>query len=448
MSGEAPASGQAGRVAIVVKGYPRLSETFIAQELLGLEQAGVPLEIWSLRRPTDTAVHPLHRAIQAPLRYLPEYLYQEPGRVMRAMLAGIRLPGFGPLMRAFWRDVRRDPTPSRGRRLGQAFVLARELDPAIRHLHVHYLHTPASVVRYACLLSGRSFSFSAHAKDIWTTPAWEKREKIAASLWGVTCTRAGLAVLADLSPAGQQRVSLVYHGLDLTRFPPPPERPARDGGASGDPVVILSVGRLVAKKGYGDLLAALARLPVGLNWRVVHIGSGELKDQLRREAQKLGIADKISWLGGQPQDRVIAELRAADLFVLACTQGDKGDRDGLPNVILEAATQALPIVSTRFAGVPEFIRSGDNGLLVEPGDRAALAGAIASLLRDPARRRALGQAASADVAEAFSFQSGIDFIAARLGAPAAAGPPQALAPMPASAATGEGAPCASLSTRP
>jgi glycosyltransferase involved in cell wall biosynthesis len=355
-------------------------------------------------------------------------------------------------MRAFWRDLWRDPTPSRGRRLGQAFVLARELDPAIRHLHVHYLHTPASVVRYACLLSGRSFSFSAHAKDIWTTPAWEKREKIAASLWGVTCTKAGLAVLADLSPAGQERVSLVYHGLDLTRFPPAPERPARDGGESGDPVVILSVGRLVAKKGYGDLLAALARLPVGLSWRVVHIGSGELKDQLRREAQKLGIAAKISWLGGQPQDRVIAELRAADLFVLACTQGDKGDRDGLPNVILEAATQALPIISTRFAGVPEFIRSGDNGLLVEPGDHAGLAGAIALLIGDPARRRALGQAAGKDVGAAFSFQAGLDFIAARLGAPAAAGSPQALAPTPASSeplsTVGEGSACASLSTRP
>jgi glycosyltransferase involved in cell wall biosynthesis len=465
MSDLAPASGQLGRVAIVVKGYPRLSETFIAQELLGLERAGVPLEIWSLRRPTDTAIHPLHRAIQAPLRYLPEYLYQEPWRVMRAAARAVGLPGFGALMRVFWRDLWRDPTPSRGRRLGQAFVLARELDPAIRHLHVHYLHTPASVVRYACLLSERSFSFSAHAKDIWTTPAWEKREKIAASQWGVTCTKAGLAVLADLSPAElspaelssadlssakQQRVSLVYHGLDLTRFPPPPERPARDGSQGDDPLVIVSVGRLVAKKGYGDLLAALAQLPAGLAWRVVHIGSGELKDQLRREAEKLGIADKISWLGGQPQDRVIAELRAADLFVLACTQGDKGDRDGLPNVILEAATQALPIISTRFAGVPEFIRSGDNGLLVEPGDHAGLASAIALLLRDPARRHALGRAACQDVGEAFSFQSGIDFIAARLGAPAAAGPPQALAPTPAvaSATTGEGAPCASLSTRP
>ena len=183
------AGGAGGRIAVVVKGYPRLSETFIAQEILALEERGIPLEIWSLRHPTEKQVHPMHARIRARARYLPEYLYQEPLRVLRGLVWSLRQPGIRRLLHLFWRDLRRDPTPNRGRRLGQAFVLARELGDDIGHLHVHYLHTPASVVRYAAVLTGRTWTFSAHAKDIWTTPDWEKREKLADALWGVTCTR-------------------------------------------------------------------------------------------------------------------------------------------------------------------------------------------------------------------------------------------------------------------
>jgi len=426
MSGPAPAAPR--RVAVVVKGYPRLSETFIAQEILALQQAGLSLEIWALRRPTDTAVHPLNRAITAPVAYLPEYLYQEPLRVLRGAWTALGNPRLPALLRLFVRDLRRDFTPNRGRRLGQALVLARELDAGAAHLHVHYLHTPASVVRYAALLSGRDFSFSAHAKDIWTTPDWEKREKIADARFGVTCTQAGLAELARLAPADDPgRVSLVYHGLDLTRFPAPPTtRPARDGSNSADPVRILSVGRMVAKKGYGDLLDALATLPAGLHWRLVHIGSGELKASLRAQAAALGLQERIDWRGGQAQDAVVAAMREADLFVLPCREGDKGDRDGLPNVLMEAATQALPLLSTRFAGVPEFVRDGTDGVLVAPAAPTELSAALAGMIQDPHLRMRLGQAARRRVETAFSFSAGIDGLLGQLraaiGQPAGAQP--------------------------
>ena len=426
MTGPAAAAPQ--RVAVVVKGYPRLSETFIAQEILALQQSGLALEIWALRRPTDTAVHPLNRAITAPVAYLPEYLYQEPLRVLRGAWAALGNPRLPALLRLFVRDLRRDCTPNRGRRLGQALVLARELDAGVAHLHVHYLHTPASVVRYAVLLSGRAFSFSAHAKDIWTTPDWEKREKIADARFGVTCTQAGLAELARLAPADDPgRVSLVYHGLDLTRFPAPPAtRPARDGSDPGDPVRLLSVGRMVAKKGYGDLLDALAALPTGLHWRLVHIGSGELKANLRAKAAALGLQERIDWRGGQAQDAVVAAMREADLFVLPCREGDKGDRDGLPNVLMEAATQALPLLSTRFAGVPEFVRDGTEGLLVAPAAPAELSAALGRLIGDPPLRTRLGQAARRRVETAFSFAAGIDGLLGQLraavGQPAGARP--------------------------
>ncbi len=338
------------QIAVVVKGYPRLSETFIAQEMLALQRAGRSARDLGAAASDRQGRSSAEPRDPATARYLPEYLYQEPLRVLRGAAAALFKPGFGRLMRMFWRDFRRDPTPNRGRRLGQAFVFARELDPAIRHIHVHYLHTPCSVVRYAALLSGRSFSFSAHAKDIWTTPDWEKREKIADAAWGVTCTQAGLDELRRLCPPDDPgRVSLVYHGLDLSRFPAPPaNRPARDGSDPATPVIILSVGRAVAKKGFDDLLEALAGVPAELHWRFVHIGSGELRDALKAQADRLGLTDRIEWRGGQAQDAVIAAMREADIFVLPCKEGDKGDRDGLPNVVMEAATQALPILSTRF----------------------------------------------------------------------------------------------------
>src|SRR3712207_6976169 len=188
-------SSPARRIAIVVKGYPRLSETFIAQEILALEERGIDLEIWSLRHPTEKTVHPMHKRIFARVHYLPEYLYEEPLRVLRGFRWSMRQPRFGALMRVFWRDLLRDRTPNRLRRLGQACVLACELPDEVSHLHVHYLHTPASVVRYAALLTGRTWTFSAHAKDIWTTPDWEKREKMAEARWGVTCTAQGAAHL-------------------------------------------------------------------------------------------------------------------------------------------------------------------------------------------------------------------------------------------------------------
>jgi glycosyltransferase involved in cell wall biosynthesis len=396
--------------AVVLKGYPRLSETFVAQELLALERRGLEFEIWSLRQPTDKYLHPMHRQIQAPCRYLPEYLHDAPWRVASAIWHAIGKPGFGAMWRAFWADFRRDTSLNRIRRFGQACVLGAELNPSIRHLYVHFLHTPGSVARYTALLTGRRFSFSAHAKDIWTIPDWEKREKIAASAWGVTCTRDGAEELRRTAePEQRAKVHLVYHGLDLARFPAPPERDQRrDGTMPGAPVRLISVGRAVAKKGFDDLVASLAT--VSSHWHLTHIGSGPMLPELKAEAERLGISDRIRWLGSLPQDKVIEALRDADLFVLPSKPGPDGDRDGLPNVLMEAATQALPMISTRFAAVPEFIRDGEQGVLIEPGDRNALAAALESLIGDPDRRSSLGNAARQHVVSHFSLDSGIEAI--------------------------------------
>jgi len=395
-------------IAIAMKGYPRLSETFIAQELLGLQRLGLPFAIWSLRHPTDGARHLMHQEITAPLHYLPEYLHDDWTRVLRGIIRAVARPSIVELLGVFLRDLVRDPTRNRLRRFGQACVMARELPAGTHHLHVHYLHTPASVIRYAALSRGLSWSFSAHAKDIWTTPDWEKREKITSACWGVTCTRDGHAELERLADR-VGKVALLYHGLDLARFPAPPEaRTARDGSDRADPVRFISIGRAVAKKGFDDLLAALAILPAELNWRLVHIGGGEMLVALKAQAEKLGLAARIEWRGARAQDAVIAALREADLFVLPSKQAENGDRDGLPNVVMEAASQALPIVATDFAGIPEFVQHGREGLLLRPGDVTALAKALDGLTRDPQWRAKLGAAAFDRLRMEFSAQAGLE----------------------------------------
>lgn len=400
------------RVAFILKGYPRLSETFIAQEIAALERRGLDILIVSLRRPTDARRHRLHDTIRARVLYLPEYLLLEPLRVLRAWWKIRRIANYASARRLWLRDLARDPTPNRARRFGQALVLAAELPEDVKHLHAHFLHTPASVTRYAAALLGLSWTGSAHAKDIWTTPEWEKREKLASCEWLVTCTRANREHLAALAPPG--KVELLYHGIDLARFPRNAAiGSARDG--SSEPVVILSVARLVEKKGTEILLEALARISPALQWRFVHVGGGPLLKSLQGRAARLGIEQRVTWRGALTQDEVLAEYRKADVFALASRIARDGDRDGLPNVIAEAQSQGLACVATRVSAIPELVRDGQTGILVPENDAEALARALESLIADPARRRALGQAAQTRVREGFALEPNIDALARRFG---------------------------------
>lgn len=400
-------------VAILVKGYPRLSETFIAQEILALERLGLRILIVSLRHPTDTSVHDLNRQIRSPVLYLPEYLHQEPWRVLRAFGRMLWQRRFWPTLRVWLRDLVRDRTANRGRRMGQALVLAAELPADIDWLHAHYLHTPTSVACYAARLRGLPFSLSAHAKDVWTIPDWEKREKLAACRWLVTCSRMNVEHLQALAPGAA--IELLYHGLEARRFPSPGRMTGPDGADAAAPVRIVCVARAVEKKGLDLLLEALARLPRDLQWRFEHIGGGPLKAALAEHAARLGIEDRVTWRGAATQDEVLASLRRADLFCLASRIAPDGDRDGLPNVVMEAMSQELPVVATRVAAIPEVVVDGVTGLLVPPEDPAALSEALAGLARDPERRLAMGREGRRRILEEFAFERGIERLAARFG---------------------------------
>jgi glycosyltransferase involved in cell wall biosynthesis len=334
--------------------------------------------------------------------------------VFSAWLKARRLPGYGAARAKFLADLRRDRTSNRVRRWGQALVLAAELPDTIERLYAHFLHTPASVTRYAATLRGLPWSVSAHAKDIWTSEPWDVREKLADCAWLVTCTNVGLQRLKELAPT-PEKLRLVYHGLDFAHLPPPPPaRPPRDGSDPADPVVILSVGRKVEKKGYDDLLDALALLPDGLHWRFEHVGAGELSDALKAQAAALGIADRCAWHGGQPQKAVFAALARADLFVLASKTAADGDQDGLPNVLMEAAHQGLPLVSTQAAAIGEFVEDGETGLLVPPAAPRELGVALARMIADPGLRQRLAQRAGEVVRTRFSYEAGVEWIASAL----------------------------------
>jgi glycosyltransferase involved in cell wall biosynthesis len=401
-------------LAVVVKGWPRLSETFIAQELVALEEAGLQFDIWSLRHPTDLKNHPLHDRLQAKVRYLPEYLRDDPARVSAAREAAQSMPGYAQTLETFERDLARDNTPNRRRRFGQACVMAHELPADTRGIYAHFLHTPSSVARYAAILRGLPWSFSAHAKDIWTSPEWELREKLNpethGAAFGATCTGSGAEHLRDLA-ADPSRVDLVYHGLDLSRFPDAPPRELR---AASDVFQMMSVGRMVEKKGFDNLIDALALLPKELDWRWTHIGGGTLSNEMKRRAQDHGINDRIFWRGACDQPEVIVEMRNADLFVLPSRIAKDGDRDGLPNVLMEAASQKLPILSTPISAIPEFINSGISGILSDDAP-AALAEAMLAFAADPELGPRLAEAAHTRLQAEFTMAPGIRQLKQRLG---------------------------------
>lgn len=403
------------RLGIVLKGYPRLSETFIAQEIRELEKAGFELEIISLRHPTDKSVHPIHREIKAPVYYLPEYIHQEPLRVFRAWLASRKKPGYRTAFGAFVRDLRRDFTRNRIRRFGQGMVIAAEHGDRLDFLYAHFIHTPASAARYGAKISGLDWAVSAHAKDIWTTPDWELSEKLAECRWCVTCTAGGRDELVRhaLDPG---KIHLVYHGLDLSRFPPPPERTAGGELVPNGPLRLLTVGRAVAKKGIDTILSALSMLSADIDWRWTHIGGGPLRDQLARQAVDLGISGKCMFRGARPQEEVLAEYRTSDVFVLPCRVDETGDRDGLPNVLVEAQSQRLPVVSTPISGITELVENGVNGLLVPPDSPHELAESLARLARDADLRGRLGRAGEAIVRSRFDHRATIGRLVQLLGA--------------------------------
>jgi glycosyltransferase involved in cell wall biosynthesis len=377
-----------GRLGMILKGYPRISESFISSEILLLESLGIPVEIYSLRQPRESFSHEHVKKIKAGVTYIPEYILPGLKTLSRSNSKLFQKLG-SKYVRCFARAAgrglaRRKPATIRHFLQAGHLVQAKLFDPNIRHIHAHFSHTPTSVAYFASELSGLPFSFTAHAKDIYTSEPEQLARKIHKAGFVVTCTRYNARYLSDVAGNGacQTPIHTIYHGIDTDYFsfvsPSEPSPPYR----------ILSVGRIVPKKGYDDLLKALAILErSGLDFRFIHIGSGEFEGKIEQEALKLGLEGKVSFLGTLPHDQVISHYQHAHCFALACKTAKNGDRDGIPNVLVEAMASGLPVISTRTSAIPELIEDGISGTLVPPEDPAAMADAIKAVLFDAAGNR-------------------------------------------------------------
>ncbi len=366
---------------MILKGYPRISESFISSEILLLESMGLPIDLYSLRQPRETFTHDNVKQIKAPVTYLPEYVWPHWRTLLRSnRILSRRLDGHYRrcLGRALRRAFQRHKSATIRHFLQAGHLCAtRLIDRPIRHLHAHFCHTPTSVALFAAELLNLPYSFTAHAKDIYISEPDQLQRKINSARFVVTCTRSNADYLGGLAQ-GNTPIHTVYHGIDLDFFryglSPPPSPPFR----------ILSVGRLVPKKGYDDLLEALKLLQDrGLEFTFSHIGSGDLENGVRRRILALGLQNRANLLGTLPRREVLGHYQQSHCFVLASKVAADGDRDGIPNVLVEAMAVGLPVISTRVSAIPELVENGMSGILVEPANPKALADALHTLLTQP-----------------------------------------------------------------
>jgi glycosyltransferase involved in cell wall biosynthesis len=385
----------------VIRMFPQVSETFIANEILSLERLGVPLRLYSYRRPQETVGHECVRLIQSPLTYLPDPLQKHIPELLSAQRTIARAePGrYRTALRHVASASIRDRSIEPWKRLLQAGYLALLLEQSdVERLHAHFAHGSTHVALLASMLTGLPFSFSAHARDIYNNASPRLlQEKIRAAELVVTCTRANQQHLRSIvAPEDGEKIELAYHGVDLAKFAPDEARLVEE------PPLILSVGRLVEKKGFTTLLQACRVLNgKGVSFRCEIVGEGPERARLEMQIRTLGLECVVSLLGACTQEELVERYRKATVLALPCRVLANGDRDGIPNVLVEAMAMGLPVVSTPVSGIPELIESGRNGLLVPPGNPTELAAAIELLLRDRELRERLARSARATVEERF-----------------------------------------------
>ena len=386
----------ARRVAYILKMYPRFSETFVLSEVLELERQGLELEIFSLKRPNDGLVHADVARVRAPVTYVPEARVREL-RAFAAAHGEVFRRNPRRYVRALWNVLRQ-----RRRASLKHFAQAGFVAPALRragidHVHAHFASSATSVALHLHRLTGISYSFTAHAKDIYRESV--KRDDLARKLrsarFAVTVSEYNRRYLDGLP--GAERLVRIYNGLDLAAF-------TRNGATLDDPPLVLAVGRLIEKKGFDDLVRAcgvLSRDGVQFSCRIV--GNGELGAELAALIRELGVEDRVELAGPLPRETLVKLFPRASVCVAPCVVGADGNRDGLPTVLIEAMALGVPVVSTAVTGIPELVEDGRTGLLVPERDPDALAAAIRRVLGEPATAGELARAGRGRVEEMFDL---------------------------------------------
>ncbi len=380
-------------LGLLVKMFPKLSETFVLEEVLGLERLGVSLRLYTLAEPSDAMSHAAVAKVVAPVLQVPARVR---GHAAGSATRHLRLLVTHPLryLGTLGTAVRRGRTGLL--EFARAGWLAGQLrEDGVEHLHTHFISSPANMANLVSLLSGIPFSISAHAKDIYLSDATELRRKLNAARFTVTCTEFNCTTLRDIAP--QAKVHRMYHGIDQGVFSPKVRH------ATGLVPLILSVGRLRAKKGLDTLIDACRLLRGGgLLFRCEIVGYGEEQASLQAMIDSYELNDRVSLAGKLVRDEVVERYGRTAVYVQPSRITADGDRDGIPNVLLEAMAVGLPVVASRVSGIPELVRHRHNGLLVEADDASALADSIAELIRDRALGVELGSNARTTVTRNFN----------------------------------------------
>lgn len=375
------------RVGYVVKRYPRYSETFVVNEILAHEAVGLEIEIFALRPPCDTHFQNIISQVRAPVTYIRKPMQGRMSNFLNSLAPTAASYFWAELQEAsqvipdFWAKLgaaQGEPASN----VYQAAWLAREAQlKEITHLHAHFGTVATSVTRLASHFTGIPYTFTAHAKDIFheSVEFADMERKLQDAATVVTISDYNLNYLQQTYSIAANKLKRIYNGLDLRQleYSSPVDRPP----------VIISVGRLIEKKGLSVLIAACEILKQkNYEFRCQIVGAGSLELTLKRQIQDLGLESVVEIIGPRPQNDVFQLVQQAAVFAAPYVIGKDGNRDGLPTVLLEAMALGTPCVSTDVTGIPELVRDGQTGLIVPQHDAEKLAIALGQFLTDPVLR--------------------------------------------------------------
>lgn len=389
------------RLGYAYSRYPVLSQTFCDAEMLELERRGHEIVLASLYPPKTELRHQYLSRFRAPVRYAPS------SDKLEQLTRQAKRRGPWPARLITEHERRYGPEYKAALRARNALFFAQLFErERVPHFHVHFANRAAHTALFVKAISRVPFSVTAHGQDFMSDLGNEQllQEICRAAAFVAVETEYSRELLAARCPESAAKIVRVYNGIDLSRFPAQPT-PRHGHG----PIRLISVGRLVAFKGFDILLEACAKLrDAGVEFTCTIIGDGPLRESLRTKASELELMEAVDLAGERSEQDVLAALRDCDIFVLAATTDERGASDVFPTVIAEAMACAKPVVSTRLAGIPELVVEGQTGLLARPGDSTALAHSLESLIRNESLRHRCGRAGRLRIEEKFAIEKTIE----------------------------------------
>ena len=392
------------KVAYLASRFPKITETFVLQEILAVQRLGVEVELFPLRRERTTTMH----TEAASLVQRAHFTRWLSWAIMRAHLHFLRRKpraycgALWTLLRANWGSLRYSvgALVFFPKAVYLAFAMRAH---GIAHVHAHFASHPAAVAFVIHRLVGIPYSFTAHGSDLHRDRRM-LREKVDEAVMVVAISNYNRdTIIAECGSESGSTVVVIHCGVDTQKFRPPLAAP--DGGVGGR-LSIFCIGTLHEVKGQAYLIEACRSLTQrGIETDLHFVGDGPDRRRLLRQAERAGLRNRVTFHGEKRDDEVAALLRTAHIVAAPSVPTSDGRREGIPVALMEAMSSGVAVVATRLSGIPELIENGECGLLVECRDAGALADALQQLHEDPAQRHRLGQAGRAKVLQEFDVHT-------------------------------------------